>query len=117
MALYEVGCTEATLRMDTEEDLIIIERKNRIQLNLPPKTEIKISELTGVEHRFFGAIETRGTGTYKFLYPGCPQGGDMLTGFSTHENMVQYSGKHKKEADAFNAALKEIGAKRKAKQV
>lgn len=106
MAIYEVGCTEATLRMDTERDLITIERKNRIQFQLPPLTEIKISEVMQVEHRFFGAMESKGTGTFKFIYPGCPSGGNAITGFSTNENMVQYSGKHKLEAATFYAALK-----------
>jgi hypothetical protein len=114
MAIYEVGCTDATLRMDTDKDLITIERKGRMSFNLPPLTEIKISSLTGIEHRFVGAVVRDGSGTYKFLYPGAPEGGDLLTGYSTHENMVQYSGKHKPEADAFNAALKAYLAEIKA---
>ena len=113
MAVYEVACTDATLRMDTETDLITIDRKGRMPINMPPVTEIKIGALTKIEHKFFGAIETRGSGGYKFLYPGCPEGGDLLTGFSTHENIVQYTGKHKKEADAFNAALKAYVASKK----
>jgi hypothetical protein len=79
-------------------------------------TEIKISELTGVEHRFVGAVVADGSGTYKFLYPGCPAGGDLLTGYSTNENMALYSGRHKKEADAFNAALKAYAAAKKAQK-
>jgi hypothetical protein len=96
---------EATLRMDTDKDLITIERKNNIKFSVPQRTEIKLSEVTNVEHKFFGAVIIRGTGAFRFVYPGCPTGGSMLTGFSTNENMVQYSGKHKPEADAFIAAL------------
>jgi hypothetical protein len=115
VAVYQVACTDATLTMDTGTGLITIDRKGKMPFNMPARTEIKIGDLTKIEHKFFGAIESRGSGGYKFIYPGCPEGGDLLTGFSSHENIVQYSGKHKKEADDFNAALKSYVASQKAR--
>ena len=52
----------------------------------------------------------------KFIYPGCPPGGDMLLlGATTNENIVQYKASHKDEMDAFLAALNPIVEANKAR--
>jgi hypothetical protein len=108
MAHYTVSCAEATLTMDTDAGNIVIKRSGRNGLNLPALSEFRLADIAAVEHQYTSFMPGKGTGTIKFVYPGCPEGGDMLMGFTTHENMVQYKGNRKADADALLAALMPI---------
>jgi len=116
MPIYQVACADAKLTMDTDKDSITITRSSRYQLNLPSVTEIKLSEVTAIEYEYLTyGIEAKGTGAIKFQYPGCPQGGDLLMGFATHENIVQYKAPSKADANKFIEALKPIVEQNKAR--
>lgn len=117
MPVYKVGCVQGKLTLDTDNDLITIKRNPELKLPLPETTEIKASEVTGLENNYqtYG-IKWKGTGMLKFIYPGCPPGGDMLLlGATTNENIVQYKASHKDEMDAFLAALNPIVEANKAR--
>ena len=110
MAIYNVGCVGAKLSLDTDNDLITIKRNSQMGLSLPETTEIKASEVTNIENQYqtYG-IKWKGTGMLKFVYPGCPPGGDMvLLGATTNENIVQYKASHLDEMDSFLKTLNPI---------
>ncbi len=109
MAVYQVACSDAKLILDTDKGLITITRSNRYGTKLPPVTEIKLSEVTAYEEQYLTyGIESKGSGAIKFVYPGCPSGGDLIMGFSTHENYVQYKAPARADAIKLLNALKPI---------
>lgn len=111
MATYSVSCVGATLTLDTDQMTVKIVRDPRVIASLPAETELPVSSLESVEHSFQDFGYGHGTGMIKLIYPGCPAGGDMLLGHTTHENIVQYKGRADKDAKAFLAALKPLIAK------
>ncbi len=84
MAVVTLSCTGATVTLDTDKDVIAIERDARYPTELPPVTNLKLSDITAVKHKFTGySIPSRATGIIRFVYPDCPTGGDLLTSFAT----------------------------------
>ncbi len=109
MAVYQVACADAKMAMDTDKGLITITRSNRYGTNMPPVTEIKLSEVTGVEDQYLTyGVESKGSGAIKFIYPGCKPGGDLMFGFTTHENIIQYKAPSRADAVKLLEALKPI---------
>ena len=109
MAVYQMSCSDAKLVMDTDKDLITITRTNRYGMKLPPVTEIKLSSVTAYEEQYLTyGIESKGSGGIKIVYPGCPAGGDLIVGFTTHENIIQYKAPARADALKMLGALKAI---------
>lgn len=106
MAMYTVSCVGAKLTLDTDQKTVTIQRDPQVLMALPAETVWPVSDLENVEHKFQDFGYGHGTGMIKFLYPGCPAGGDMLLGHTTHENIVQYKGRAADDAKAFIDALK-----------
>lgn len=106
MAVYTVSCTETKLILDTDAGVLKITRNARIGLQLPAETVIPLDQITSIENQYmdFG-LAIRGSGSLKVIYPGCPAGGDMLLGYTTHENMVQYKAKALDSLNELLAAL------------
>ena len=66
---------------------------DKVLAALPAETDIPVANLESVEHKFQDFGYSHGTGIFKFIYPGCPAGGDMFLGHTTNENIVQYKGR------------------------
>ncbi len=105
MATYSVSCVGATLTLDTDQQTVTIQRDPNVLMALPAETVLPVSTLEKAEHKFQDFGYGHGTGMIKFLYPGCPAGGDILLGHTTNENIVQYKGRAAKDAKAFLDAL------------
>lgn len=105
MATYSVSCVGATLTLDTDQQTVTIQRDPNVLMALPAETVLPVSTLEKAEHKFQDFGYGHGTGMIKFLYPGCPAGGDILLGHTTHENIVQYKGRAANDAKAFLDAL------------
>ena len=105
MATYTVSCVGATLSLDPDQNLIKITRDPKVLAALPAETDIPVANLESVEHKFQDFGYSHGTGIFKFIYPGCPAGGDMFLGHTTNENIVQYKGRAANDAKALLDAL------------
>ena len=105
MATYSVSCVGAKLTLDTDQQTVTIQRDPNVLMALPAETVLPVSTLEKAEHKFQDFGYGHGTGMIKFLYPGCPAGGDILLGHTTHENIVQYKGRAANDAKAFLDAL------------
>ncbi len=101
MATYSVSCVGAKLTLDTDQQTVTIQRDPNVLMALPAETVCRIHPGKGPEHTFQDFGYGHGTGMIKFLYPGCPAGGDILLGHTTHENIVQYKGRAANDAKAF----------------
>ncbi len=110
MAIYKLSCTNLELLVDTDEQKIVIHRTQYFEGKFPQETIINFKDLINVynEELSFDVFNSKGTGTIKFEYPGCPEGGDIIFDALDYENMVQYKMKYSAEAKKIVDVLKKV---------
>ena len=110
-------CLDATLTLDPDAKMLVIDRKKVISKSVPMKKEIPFDQLTGIEFKdmsFAMVGVVKGNVTMRLLYPGSPEG-NMMTEAMLRENMVQYKGREKPTAQKIVDYMEPIIAENKAR--